>query len=112
MYASVQTFTGQGFNTPGFDPALSGFVTPYGSGPRFNASYGPTQDFNAPNGSMQAFPPRRLEDGVEKAPDGRELFVGGLDTSAWDEERLKRVFGQYGLIDEVRFVKPGFHGAS
>ena len=61
---------------------------------------------------MQAFPPRRLEDGVEKAPDGWELFVGGLDTSAWDEERLKRVFGQYGLIDEVRFVKPGFHGAS
>ena len=56
MYVSVQTFPGQGFNTPGFDSALSGFVTPYGSAPRFNASYGPPRTSTRRTDQCRHFP--------------------------------------------------------
>lgn len=42
--------------------------------------------------------------------DPTTIFVGGLDVHGrctWDEQRLKRVFGQYGEIVEVRLVRPG-----
>lgn len=38
------------------------------------------------------------------------IFVGGLEIHGrctWDEERLRRVFGQYGEIAEVKLVRPG-----
>ena len=38
------------------------------------------------------------------------IFVGGLEVHGrctWDEHRLKRVFGQYGEIAEVKLVRPG-----
>lgn len=41
----------------------------------------------------------------------RELFVGGLKVESWSEERLREVFGQYGSIEELKFVKPGYNGA-
>jgi hypothetical protein len=42
--------------------------------------------------------------------DPTTIFVGGLDVHGrctWDEQRLKRVFGQYGEIAEVKLVRPG-----
>jgi RNA recognition motif-containing protein len=42
--------------------------------------------------------------------DPTTIFVGGLETHGrctWDEERLRRVFGQYGEIAEVKLVRPG-----
>jgi hypothetical protein len=42
--------------------------------------------------------------------DPTTIFVGGLDVygrCTWDEQRLKRVFGQYGEIAEVKLVRPG-----
>jgi hypothetical protein len=42
--------------------------------------------------------------------DPTTIFVGGLDVHGrctWDEQRLKRVFGQYGDIAEVKLVRPG-----
>jgi len=42
--------------------------------------------------------------------DQTTIFVGGLDVHGrctWDEQRLKRVFGQYGEIAEVKLVRPG-----
>lgn len=42
----------------------------------------------------------------------RELFVGNLKVESWSEERLRKVFGQYGVIEDLKFVKPGYNGAS
>jgi hypothetical protein len=42
--------------------------------------------------------------------DPTTIFVGGLDVHGrctWDEQRLKRVFEQYGEIAEVKLVRPG-----
>lgn len=42
--------------------------------------------------------------------DPTTIFVGGLDVHGrctWDEQRLIRVFGQYGEIAEVKLVRPG-----
>ncbi|GJJ09768.1 hypothetical protein Clacol_003992 [Clathrus columnatus] len=39
----------------------------------------------------------------------RELFVGGLNVESWGDERLREVFAQYGPIEELRFIKPGYH---
>ena len=42
--------------------------------------------------------------------DTTTIFVGGLDVygrCTWDEQRLKRIFGQYGEIVEVKLVRPG-----
>ncbi len=42
--------------------------------------------------------------------DPTTIFVGGLDVHGrctWDEQRLGRVFGQYGEIAEVKLVRPG-----
>jgi len=42
--------------------------------------------------------------------DPTTIFVGGLDVygrCTWDEQRLNRVFGQYGEIIEVKLVRPG-----
>lgn len=42
--------------------------------------------------------------------DPTAIFVGGLELHGrctWDEQRLKRVFGQYGEIVEVKLVRPG-----
>jgi hypothetical protein len=38
------------------------------------------------------------------------IFVGGLEVHGrctWDEQRLRRVFGQHGEIVEVKLVRPG-----
>ena len=42
--------------------------------------------------------------------DPTTIFVGGLEIHGrcvWDEDRLIRVFGQYGEITEVKLVRPG-----
>jgi hypothetical protein len=42
--------------------------------------------------------------------DPTTIFVGGLEIHGrctWDEQRLRRVFGQYGEITEVKLVRPG-----
>jgi hypothetical protein len=42
--------------------------------------------------------------------DPATIFVGGLEVHGrctWDEQRLRRVFGQYGEIVEVKLVRPG-----
>ena len=42
--------------------------------------------------------------------DPTTIFVGGLEAHGrctWDEQRLERVFGQYGDITEVKLVRPG-----
>jgi hypothetical protein len=47
---------------------------------------------------------------LRKVLDPTTVFVGGLDVHGrctWDEQRLKRVFGQYGEIAEVKLVRPG-----
>jgi hypothetical protein len=47
---------------------------------------------------------------LRNIPDQTTIFVGGLEVhghSTWDEERLKRIFGQYGEIVEVKLVRPG-----
>ena len=38
------------------------------------------------------------------------IFVGGLEVHGrctWDEQRLKKVFGQYGELVDVKLVRPG-----
>jgi hypothetical protein len=47
---------------------------------------------------------------VRNRVDPTAIFVGGLEVHGrctWDEQRLKRVFGQYGEIVEVKLVRPG-----
>ena len=42
--------------------------------------------------------------------DSTTIFVGGLEVHGrctWDEQRLKKVFGQYGEIVDVKLVRPG-----
>jgi hypothetical protein len=42
--------------------------------------------------------------------DTTTIFVGGLEVHGrctWDEQRLRRIFGQYGEILEVKLVRPG-----
>ena len=42
--------------------------------------------------------------------DTTTIFVGGLEVHGrctWDEQRLRRIFGQYGEIVEVKLVRPG-----
>ena len=42
--------------------------------------------------------------------DSTTIFVGGLEVHGrctWDEQRLKKVFGQYGEIIDVKLVRPG-----
>lgn len=39
----------------------------------------------------------------------RELFVGGLKVESWSEERLRKVFGQYGSIEDLKYVRPGYN---
>ena len=42
--------------------------------------------------------------------DPTTIFVGGLEVHGrctWDEQRLRKVFGHYGEIDDVKLVRPG-----
>jgi hypothetical protein len=42
--------------------------------------------------------------------DSTTIFVGGLEVHGrctWDEQRLKKVFGQYGETVDVKLVRPG-----
>lgn len=42
--------------------------------------------------------------------DSTTIFVGGLEVHGrctWDEQRLRKVFGQYGEIVDVKLVRPG-----
>lgn len=94
-----------------------GYNIPFATVPGYMTSIAPRpgyivpQTFPAPYVTPNAFPMRHGFEQVQpKAPDGRELFIGGLDMETWDEERVRTVFGQYGTIEEMRFVKPGFHG--
>lgn len=94
-----------------------GYNIPFATVPGYMTSIAPRpgyivpQTFPAPYVTPHAFPMRHgFEQVQSKPPDGRELFIGGLDMETWDEERVRSVFGQYGTIEEMRFVKPGFHG--
>ncbi|KAF8585829.1 hypothetical protein K439DRAFT_1019181 [Ramaria rubella] len=114
MYASQIT---QGFNAPYGSgcTATSGYLPPSalrtGQGQMFTAPQTTVFTMSNPCSSLQPqlFPARRLEDMPERTCDGRELFIGGLDVETWDEARVKDVFSQYGAIEDVRFVKPGYH---
>ncbi|KAF8516726.1 hypothetical protein BU17DRAFT_67340 [Hysterangium stoloniferum] len=55
-------------------------------------------------------PPQMDEDHLPVL-DPRELFVGGLNNETWTEERVKDVFGAYGTIEDLRFVRPGYHAS-
>ncbi|KAH9081674.1 hypothetical protein EDB83DRAFT_2512528 [Lactarius deliciosus] len=47
---------------------------------------------------------------TRNALDTTTIFVGGLEVHGrctWDEHRLRRIFGQYGEIVEVKLVRPG-----
>lgn len=100
MYASAQGYSAPYAAVPGYMTQIvprQGYIIP--------------QTFPAPYVTPHAFPMRRgFEEIQENMPDGRELFIGGLDIETWDEERVRNVFGQYGTIEEMRFVKPGYHG--
>jgi hypothetical protein len=39
--------------------------------------------------------------------DPTSLFVGGLSPGAWDQEKLKMLFGKYGEVENVKVVQPG-----
>jgi hypothetical protein len=100
MYASAQGYAMPYTSVPGYMPPIA---------PR--QGYIVQQTFPAPYVTPHAYPFRRgIEEIQEKLPEGRELFIGGLDMETWDEERVRNVFGQYGTIEETRFVKPGYHG--
>jgi len=47
---------------------------------------------------------------THNALDTTTIFVGGLEVHGrctWDEQRLRKIFGQHGEIVEVKFVRPG-----
>jgi len=47
---------------------------------------------------------------LRNVQDQTTIFVGGLEVHGrctWDEERLKRIFGQYGEVVEAKLVRPG-----
>jgi RNA recognition motif-containing protein len=51
-----------------------------------------------------------MDANVRNVFDPTTIFVGGLEVHGrctWDEERLRRVFGQYGEIAGVKLVRPG-----
>jgi hypothetical protein len=51
-----------------------------------------------------------IDTNLRNVLDPTTIFVGGLEVHGrctWDEQRLRRVFGQYGEIAEVRLVRPG-----
>lgn len=97
--------------------SAQGYNVPYGAVPGYMTTIAPRagfimqQTFPAPYVTPHVFPMRHgFEEVQTKVSDGRELFIGGLDMETWDEDRVRSVFGQYGTIEEMRFVKPGFHG--
>ena len=50
------------------------------------------------------------DDGLTKEVDPLWVFAGGLSTSGpspWDQDKVRRVFGKYGELVELEFIKPG-----
>ncbi|KAI0001641.1 hypothetical protein BJV77DRAFT_969003 [Russula vinacea] len=50
-----------------------------------------------------------IDTNLRNVLDPTTIFVGGLEVHGrctWDEQRLRRVFGQYGEIAEVKLVRP------
>jgi hypothetical protein len=37
----------------------------------------------------------------------RDVFVGGLEPVAWDEDRLRATFERFGAIEDLHLIKPG-----
>ncbi|TDL28259.1 hypothetical protein BD410DRAFT_353854 [Rickenella mellea] len=47
--------------------------------------------------------------GRERDVDPTTVFVGGLDMFSprpWDEEKLRSLFGRYGVVDDVKIIRP------
>jgi len=54
-------------------------------------------------------------DKVMKEVDPTTIFVGGLamyGVDAWDETKVHEVFGRYGMIEDVKVIRPGMCDAN
>jgi len=52
---------------------------------------------------------------VMKEVDPATIFVGGLamhGVDAWDETKVQEVFGRYGMIEDVKVIRPGMYDAN
>lgn len=48
--------------------------------------------------------------GVDRELDPTTIFVGGLEMfgpNAWDEQKIHDFFGKFGVVENVKFVRPG-----
>ncbi|KAI0275047.1 hypothetical protein BC834DRAFT_27703 [Gloeopeniophorella convolvens] len=106
-------------NPPAIDNLASPFVpkSPEPTYPRISSGFGFYDNFSAPSASQwPELRPRRsvvpCDENMDVNRDGLDpttIFVGGLEVHGrctWDEQRLRRVFGQYGEIDEIKLVRP------
>ena len=58
--------------------------------------------------TVRALPPHLASTGKHKL-DHSTIFVGGLEMygpNAWNEDRVQQVFGQYGEIENIKFIRP------
>jgi hypothetical protein len=97
-----------------FTPRSPRLVHPYASSP-FNLydtfAIPPAPQWSEARLRRSAGPSdENIDDSSHNVPDSTTIFVGGLEVHGrctWDEQRLRRVFGQYGDITEVKLVRPG-----
>jgi hypothetical protein len=86
-------------------------ITPKTPGSMFPVT--PTDDLQSPSFKNRDGKGHLAYDavsGAEKELDPTTIFVGGLEMfgpSAWDEEKVQNYFGKFGVVEHVKFIRPG-----